>query len=82
MVALEPRTLELVRRHRRYLMQRNHPGIATAGIGVAAVHPAVLADAILERLGEVMHQRALVTSRATQWPSLAYARASPTLRAQ
>jgi integrase len=29
MVALEPRTLELVRRHRRYLMQRNHPGIAT-----------------------------------------------------
>jgi hypothetical protein len=29
MVALEPRTLELVRRHRRYLMQRNHPGIET-----------------------------------------------------
>ena len=29
MVALEPRTLELVRRHRRYLRQRNHPGIAT-----------------------------------------------------
>jgi integrase len=30
MVALEPRTLELVRRHRRYLMLRNHPGIKTA----------------------------------------------------
>ena len=29
MVALEPRTLELVRRHRRYLMQRNHPRIET-----------------------------------------------------
>lgn len=29
MVALEPRTLELVRRHRRYLMQRNHPGLQT-----------------------------------------------------
>ncbi|HEX7837200.1 MAG TPA: hypothetical protein VF469_07030 [Kofleriaceae bacterium] len=26
-VALEPRTLELVRRHRRYLMQRSHPGL-------------------------------------------------------
>jgi hypothetical protein len=26
MVALEPRMLELVRRHRRYLMQRSHPG--------------------------------------------------------
>ncbi len=26
-IALEPRTLELVRWHRRYLTQRNHPGI-------------------------------------------------------
>ena len=29
MVALEPRTLELVRRHRRYLTQRSHPGLKT-----------------------------------------------------
>jgi len=27
--ALEPRTLELVRWHRRYLTRRNHPGIKT-----------------------------------------------------
>jgi len=29
MIALEPRTLELVRRHRRYLTQRSHPGLET-----------------------------------------------------
>ncbi len=29
MIALEPRTLELVRRHRRYLTQRSHPGLTT-----------------------------------------------------
>jgi integrase len=29
MIALEPRTLELVRSHRRYLMEENHPGLAT-----------------------------------------------------
>jgi hypothetical protein len=29
MIALEPRTLELVRRHRRYLTQRSHPGLKT-----------------------------------------------------
>src|SRR6185295_3921971 len=28
-IALEPRTLELVRRHRRYLTRRNHPGLRT-----------------------------------------------------
>jgi integrase len=28
-MALEPRTLELVRGHRRHLMERNHPGLAT-----------------------------------------------------
>jgi hypothetical protein len=28
-IALEPRTLELVRRHRRYLTQRSHPGLKT-----------------------------------------------------
>jgi hypothetical protein len=28
-IALEPRTLELVRWHRRYLTRRNHPGIKT-----------------------------------------------------
>jgi hypothetical protein len=28
-MALEPWTLELVRRHQRYLMERNHPGLAT-----------------------------------------------------
>jgi integrase len=28
-IALEPRTLELVRWHRRYLMRRNHPGLKT-----------------------------------------------------
>lgn len=27
--ALEPRAFELVRSHRRYLMQRNHPGLET-----------------------------------------------------
>ncbi|TMQ12936.1 MAG: hypothetical protein E6J91_19825 [Deltaproteobacteria bacterium] len=29
MIALEPRTLDLVRRHRRYLTQRRHPGVKT-----------------------------------------------------
>jgi integrase len=29
MIALEPRTLALVRRHRRYLTQRRHPGLKT-----------------------------------------------------
>ena len=29
MIALEPRTLELVRRHRRYLTQSSHPGLQT-----------------------------------------------------
>jgi hypothetical protein len=29
MIALEPRTLELVRRHRRYLTQRGHRGLKT-----------------------------------------------------
>jgi hypothetical protein len=29
MMALEPRTLELVRSHHRYLVERNHPGLAT-----------------------------------------------------
>jgi len=29
MIALEPRTLALVRRHRRYLTQRSHPGLET-----------------------------------------------------
>ena len=29
MIALEPRTLALVRRHRRYLTQRRHPGVKT-----------------------------------------------------
>ena len=28
-IALEPRTLELVRRHRQYLTRRNHPGLKT-----------------------------------------------------
>ena len=29
MIAPEPRTLDLVRRHRRYLTQRRHPGLTT-----------------------------------------------------
>jgi integrase len=29
MIAPEPRTLDLVRRHRRYLTQRRHPGLKT-----------------------------------------------------
>ena len=32
MIALEPRTLDLVRRHRRYLTQRSHPGLKTGAL--------------------------------------------------
>jgi hypothetical protein len=31
-MALEPRTLELVRGHQRYLMEQNHPGLETGRV--------------------------------------------------
>jgi hypothetical protein len=39
-IALEAWTLELIRRHRRYLTQRSHPGMKTGFVFPRSGHPA------------------------------------------